>query len=329
MKSIILIDGDNICESYVPQIVKEVGERYVEKGEYFEVHCFGDFVKRKQSWQQACYKYGVQLHYVPSIEKQKKNQPDPNTSDIALTGFAIKRLYEKPDLEVFIIVANDKDYVPLAKMLMEEFGKTAVIFYSEPNDTAAEYYNEAVLLKLENAIQSQPNDTEKSSAKVEKTDADIDNFIIVASSISKQFKDSNSKFVLLAELAPILKEQGIKYGKSIGKYLEKMFTKFPELKEYYTLKTGNSSDRIEKVGETDADIDNFITVANSIAEQLKNADVVLLAELAPILKDQGVKYGNSIGKYLEGMFNKFSVLREFYTLKRGDKKDRIEKVTLN
>lgn len=246
MNTIVLIDGDNINESYTPVIFKEVGERYVESGEHFEVHCFCDFVKRKQSWQQSCYKYGVQLHYVPSIDKQKKSQPDPNTSDIALTGFTIKRLYEKPDLEVFVIVANDKDYVPLAKMIMEELGKRAVIFYSEPNDTASEYYNEAVLLKLENAIPSKPNDTQNQSANGGKTDsADFDCFITVASIISEQLK--NSKCVLLAELAPVLKEKGIKYGKSIGKYLDGMFSKFPDLRKYYILKTGDKKDRIEKV----------------------------------------------------------------------------------
>lgn len=244
MKTIILIDGDNIDESYTLEILKEA-ERFVEDDEHFEIHCFGDFVKRKQTWRQSCYEYGVQLHYVPGIDKQK-GKPDPNTSDIALTGFAVKKLYEKPELQVFIIVANDKDYAPLAKIIMEEFDKTAVMFYTEPNDTASDYYNEAVLLKNDAAkIVMSENGQHAKSVAIEETNTDFDDCILVANLIREQFK--NSKVVLLSELAPILKDNGIKYGKSAGKYLEELFNRFPVLKEHFVLKLGDKKDRIERV----------------------------------------------------------------------------------
>lgn len=244
IKTIILIDGDNINENYTLNILKEA-ECYVEANEHFEIHCFGDFVKRKQSWRQAYYEYGVQLHYIPSTDKQK-GKPDPNTSDIALTSFAVKKFCENPDLQVCIIVANDKDYAPLSKMIMEEFHKKTVMFYTQPNDTAAAYYSEAVLLKLEEPVSSKAKDNPSvKSVETEENDSSLNDFMLVMDCILEQFR--NAKIVLLSELGPILKDKGIQYGRSLGKYLENLFSRFPVLKEKFILRLGDKKDRIESV----------------------------------------------------------------------------------
>lgn len=243
MKTLVLIDGDNIDESYVPVISKEVGA-YLGEGEFYEIHCFSDFVKRKQAWKDAYFIYGVQLHYIPGMEKQK-GKPDPNTSDIALTGFAVKKLYEVPELENVIIVANDKDYAPLAKIIMEEYQKTAVMFYTQPNDTAAKYYSKALLL---NGVEKSDEVTEESDndkAVVEPANSELKTFITLTNCIEELF-DKNPQRVLLAELGPALKEKGLKYGKSVGKFLKDMFDKFTVLNEEYVLKLGDKKDRIER-----------------------------------------------------------------------------------
>lgn len=239
MKTIILIDGDNINESYTFEILKEA-RNFIEENEQFEIHCFGDFVKRKQSWKQSYYEYGVQLHYIPSMDKQR-GKPDPNTSDIALTGFAVKKLCENPDLHTCIIVANDKDYAPLAKIIMEEFHKKAIMFYSEPNDKAAVYYSGSVLLKGADVHQQRVVCEEKTDA-IEEPD-----FIKLSNCINEQFIKTPQQ-VLLSELGPILKDNGIKY-KSLGKYLEDMFDKYSILKEQYTLILGDKKDRIERIAK--------------------------------------------------------------------------------
>lgn len=245
MKLLILIDGDNIDEIYTPKIVEE-SCRYVDEGEWCEWHCFGDFVKRKQSWRTAFYEYGVQLHYIPGMDKQK-GKPDPNTSDIALTSFAVKKLCENPDLQICIIVANDKDYAPLAKVIMEEFHKKAIMFYTQQSDKAISCYNEAVLLKSENLYNLNTESDNKAipvNPSEEATEKLI-GLVYTANVLVELFK--NSTTVLLSELGPILKDKRIKYGRSLGKYLEDMFNQFPILKQRYILKLGDKKDRIERI----------------------------------------------------------------------------------
>ncbi len=246
MKILILIDGDNIDDSYVPTICKEAGS-FMEEGDFYEIHCFGDFVKRKQSWKDACYVYGVQLHYVPGMERQK-GKPDPNTSDIALTGFAVKKLYENPEIKTVIIVANDKDYAPLAKIIMEEHNKKAVMFYTQANDTAVSFYDKAVLLKSEDKV-AEPPEVEKSDDNEQSFEiSDYRVFTTLTNCIEKLF-EKNPQKVLLSELGPVLKEHNIRYGKSVGKYLTEMFEKFHILSKCYVLKLGDKKDRIERIAE--------------------------------------------------------------------------------
>lgn len=247
MRTLVLIDGDNIDDCYVPVICNEICPAYVEENEFYEMHSFGDFVKRKQSWKDACFVYGVQLHYIPGTDKQK-GKPDPNTSDIALTGFAVKKLYEVPDLENVIIVANDKDYAPLAKIIMEEHQKKAIMFYTQENDTAKHYYSKAVLLKsLEEKEEEKPV-----AAKPAKTEpvigTEFKKFITLTNCIEELF-NKNSQRVLLAELGPVLIDKGLKYDKTsgVGKFLKEYFEKFPLLKEEYVLILGDKKDRIERV----------------------------------------------------------------------------------
>ncbi|MDE7257344.1 MAG: NYN domain-containing protein [Clostridia bacterium] len=243
MKTLVLIDGDNIDESYVPAVCKETGA-YLDEGEFYEIHCFSDFVKRKQSWKDAYFIYGVQLHYIPGMEKQK-GKPDPNTSDIALTGFAVKKLYEVPELENVIIVANDKDYAPLAKIIMEEHQKNAIMFYTQSNDTAANYYSKSILL---NGTEKTEEVSKQEEAVSDSGSSEFRTFITLTNCIEDLF-NKNPQRVLLAELGPALKEKGLKYGKSVGKFLTEMFERYPVLNDEYVLRLSDKKDRIERVAD--------------------------------------------------------------------------------
>lgn len=232
-KIIVFIDGDNIDESYTQKIFEEA-QAY---GEVYEAHCFSDFVKRKQRWEAAYSQYRMQLHYVPGSEKQK-GKPDPNTSDIAMTVLAIEKLYEIPDLETCIIVANDKDYIPLAKAVREKFHKKAVMFYTQQNDKAVNSYDEAVLLQ----------EKENAPAVVKPAEDpaiyNFEAFCELIGCIDEQIKNNDK--VLLANLGPKLKDKGIIY-ESLQNYLKEMFKRYPILEQHYVLKLSDKRDRIERV----------------------------------------------------------------------------------
>ncbi len=242
IKVLVIIDADNIDESYVP-IIKDKAECYLNQDDLYEMHSFGDFVKRKQSWRDAYYKYGVQPHYIPGMDRQK-GKPDPNTSDIALTAFVMKKLYEQPEIEVVIIVANDKDYAPLAKIIMEEHFKTAIMLYTQPNDSAAQYYSYSELLKNSEPVKK-IIETATPQNDLHNTESNNFNICKLIVCIEDLFK--NNGCCLLAELGPILKENGFDYGKSLGGFLKNTFTQNHFLNEQYTLKLGDKKDRIERI----------------------------------------------------------------------------------
>ncbi|MBD5632228.1 MAG: NYN domain-containing protein [Clostridia bacterium] len=233
-KIILFVDGDNIDESYTQKIFEEAQDY----GEVYEAHCFSDFLKRKQRWEEAYSQYKMQLHYIPGSEKQK-GKPDPNTSDIAMTVLAIEKLYELPELETCIVVANDKDYIPLAKAVREKFHKKAVMFYTQQNDKAVNSYDEAVLLQ------------EKENAPTAIKPAEdpeiygVATFCDLLITIEDLFKNSNE--VLLANLGPILKNDKHIHYDSLGDYLKKMFNYYSLLNDNYVLKLGDKRDRIERV----------------------------------------------------------------------------------
>lgn len=201
----------------------------------------------------------MQLHYIPSLDKQK-GKPDPNTSDIALTAFAVQRMFECPEVDVCIVVANDKDYIPLAKFIRERLHKKAVMFYTQKNDRAILSYDEAVFLDdnvqetaeavTVNIDEPKSEPADPSSAKQTKTSTK-DVYTFDAFSILVQFLGQECSYeeeALLAELGPILKAYGINYGKkSLGKYLTEMFVRYPVLSENYELILGDKKDRIKRI----------------------------------------------------------------------------------
>lgn len=243
MKVILLIDGDNIDESYTTKLM-EAAQTF---GDVYEAHCFSDFVKRKQGWKSAYSEYKIQLHYIPGSEKQK-GKPDPNTSDIALAIFAMERLYELPDIDICIIAANDKDYIPLAKAIREKFHKKAVMLYTQQSDKAVTSYDEAVLL-CDNEIPPTQNDGVATAAGSLVTDANefyqFKYAVKVANCIEEHM--TGKSCVYLSFLGPYITATGIEYGESLGRYLDKLFNTYPWLSDKYTLKLGDKKDRIERI----------------------------------------------------------------------------------
>ena len=236
-KVILFIDGDNIDESYT-QSIYENAQAF---GEVYETHCFADFVKRKQRWYSAYTEYQMQLHYVPGSDKQK-GKADPNTSDIALTALAMEKMYECGEIDVCIIAANDKDYIPLAKVVREKFHKKVVMFYTQQNDKAITSYDEAVLLK-QDGVKAE-TEAEKETSRYY-----LRALRVVLDCLDEQPKNNNNE-ILLADFGLAIKNRGIDYGTSrgaCGEFLKELFKRYPFLEKHYVLKLGDMRDRIECV----------------------------------------------------------------------------------
>lgn len=217
MDTLVLIDGDNIGESYVPAIFQEA-KAFVSEEDRCEIHCFGTPSGNKNSWKDAIYKYGVEYHYCPSTNR-RAGKPDLNTCDIALTNIATEKLYENPELKTIIFVTNDKDYVPFATRIRSKFRKRALMFYTEQDDSAVEYYDDAVLLSKERAEKA-----------------------ILISCIESLLEKHPQVFLNVLKFA--LKRRGVDYGeKAIKEYLGDMFQRFPTLQKKYVLK----SNRITRI----------------------------------------------------------------------------------
>ena len=252
-KLLILVDGDNIDETYTDRIF----EKASEYGEIYEAHCFCDFVMKKKRWDRAYTKYMTSLHFIPGSDK-KKGKPDPNTSDIALATFAVKKLYQSPEIDTCIIVSNDKDFIPLAKTIRADFHKKAVMFYSQQADKAIESYNSAVCLLDDDSLDTEAvtdSSVKPDTAVVIKKDlvpqeVDYTDFktCITLVNIIEELFDKYSH-ALLAEVSPRLTDNGIEYttiNKKLGNYLKKMFDKHSVLRDNYELKLGDKKDRIER-----------------------------------------------------------------------------------
>ncbi|MDE6275315.1 MAG: NYN domain-containing protein [Clostridia bacterium] len=231
-KIIVLIDGDNLSGNCTNQIIQEA-KRF---GEIYELHCFADFLKRP-NWKSGYYECGMKLHFVPGIEN-KRSETDPNTSDIELSVFAMKKLYECPEIDAFIIVADDKDYIPLAKAIREDFHKKAYLFYTQQGNQATKAYDEAVILQ-QTVAKAKANEPIE-SANIDKSERDFLNKTVAV--LNKCFSDG-AKEVSLAVLGTELK--GVKPKNNFQKKLKELITKYSVLNGSYIL-IGGSKARIVK-----------------------------------------------------------------------------------
>ncbi|MDE5755965.1 MAG: NYN domain-containing protein [Clostridia bacterium] len=233
-KVIILIDGDNLSGNCTNQIIQKA-KKY---GEIYETHCFANFLKRP-NWVSGYYENGMKLHFVPEIEK-KKNGADPNTSDIELSVFAMKKLYECPEIDAFIIVADDKDYIPLAKAIREDFHKKAYLFYTQQGNRAPIAYDEAVVLTNE-IVQEVEKPNEEVIVDRVKND-----FLNATLAILKNRFENGEKEVSLSVLGMDLKKVNQKPNKKFLNKLQELFNEYPVLNESYRLIGGGEARIVKK-----------------------------------------------------------------------------------
>lgn len=103
----LLIDGDNVQATLVPQILDKIREygNPIIKNVYFNKLSL-------EHWKPIINEYSLQPVWVPNTTTRK------NASDIALVIDAMELLYERSYLTDFCIVSSDSDFTLLAKYIV-------------------------------------------------------------------------------------------------------------------------------------------------------------------------------------------------------------------
>lgn len=122
-KAILLIDGDNVSGG----MADAVYEAAKEFGKICEGHLFANFKSVDSDWSMAAYRHALEIHHLPVIISKK------NTSDIGLTIKAMEKLYTCSDIDAYIVVSNDTDFMPLAAEI-RRLGKLAVCLYTNKDN---------------------------------------------------------------------------------------------------------------------------------------------------------------------------------------------------
>lgn len=252
-KVIIFIDGDHIGETYSSAIF-ENASLY---GEIAEAHCFADFTQKGNDWVKSSYKYRIEIHHVPTIKKQADGT-DPNTSDIALTCEVVDKLFTREDIATYIIVSNDKDYMPLAKKI-RFYGKKAVSFYTQKNDQTIIAFDDCKILKSsarklpetkqekqivdEHIIKNKA--TAKPTAKKAPPKYDDDVLNKTVKIIEELLKDNDE--LKLSNLGTELKNNKIEFPGQLKTFLNKLWQQSKKLSEHYKLIKRGTTSYIAKI----------------------------------------------------------------------------------
>ena len=173
----LFIDLDNFVgfclDDDLPLDIKKEIKKLTEHGEISIRRSFGDIMKlpiseaRKKELREMLQANLIRHEDIPYYNGYK------NTSDIRLAIEAISVAYTHPDINIFAIIANDRDYMPLFSKL-KEIGKTIIGIGSTKN-TVGELYRSACDLFY---YHEDFGKNDYGSRKIETSVADDENCII-------------------------------------------------------------------------------------------------------------------------------------------------------
>jgi hypothetical protein len=154
-KAILFIDGDNIEAAYCSKLVNTAKEN----GYLAEIHLFANFTNidgKGKSWDPIIDIYAIEAHHAPSLTEQK------NSADIRLMIYLMSCLYEREDLDVFLIAANDNDYNPVVAEI-RRFGKTAINLYTDKrrSERLLAVYNKSYYIEASSHSAAKPTEAKK------------------------------------------------------------------------------------------------------------------------------------------------------------------------
>lgn len=141
----LFIDLDNFVgfclDDDLPLDIKKEIKKLTEHGEISIRRSFGDIMKlpiseaRKKELREMLQANLIRHEDIPYYNGYK------NTSDIRLAIEAISVAYTHPDINIFAVIANDRDYMPVFSKL-KEIGKT-IIGIGSTKTTVGELYRSA------------------------------------------------------------------------------------------------------------------------------------------------------------------------------------------
>jgi len=115
-----LEDGKDPNDSTI-QILRDLRQNLAERWNADSVlmHAYADFERIEENAMGPLYLLGVTPHYV--LGSDHKNAADMHLAIDALTVF-----YTRPEIQTFVVVAGDRDYIPLLKHL-QQFNKRVLV----------------------------------------------------------------------------------------------------------------------------------------------------------------------------------------------------------
>lgn len=87
-------------------------------------HAYSDFERLGGSSQGAFYLIGIETHNVLSTEHK-------NAADMRLCIDAMETLYTRPEIETFVLIAGDRDYIPLVQHLRKHAKTVRVVAFKD------------------------------------------------------------------------------------------------------------------------------------------------------------------------------------------------------
>ena len=132
-KVAIFIDAENISRDSFSKVYPYLGQFALQKayGNWGAVHLSG--------WKKECIKLAIEMVYVDSTSKNKKN-----SSDIALAVGVMEALYTIP-IDTFVIASSDSDFASLVHYLRLSGKK--VIGIGQNNAIAHDYYDDFIFFE--------------------------------------------------------------------------------------------------------------------------------------------------------------------------------------
>ncbi|MEZ7892380.1 MAG: NYN domain-containing protein [Candidatus Wallbacteria bacterium] len=117
----IFFDYDN--QKVDPRIVLDYSENF---GCVVKKRAYGDWAR------DSLYRADMATNYVELIDRPRFNLSDNKGNDIAIAVDAIEAAFLKHNIDVFVLVTGDADFIPLV-LKLKEYGKTVNIIASKNN----------------------------------------------------------------------------------------------------------------------------------------------------------------------------------------------------
>lgn len=156
-KAVLLIDAENFSHRHVKKLFEELNTDNLKISLKVAFADWSQNSLNTDKWKLTLNKLAIRSEHLFNFSNGK------NASDIQLVIYATKLIYEKPDIDTFIIATSDGDFTPLV-LTLKEYGKKVIGFGSAVssqvlNDSCDEYH--IIHLQNEKVINQKPSNNKK------------------------------------------------------------------------------------------------------------------------------------------------------------------------